>query len=138
MQIEDVMTRGVETISPNATLKEAAEKMRDQAIGALPVVEAERLVGMLTDRDITVRATAEGRDPKEVTVAEVMTEGVVTVGADEPIEVAEQLMESSAVRRLVVVDPQGRPAGMLSLDDLAALAGASAPIGDGRLILGMS
>ncbi len=125
MLIGDVMTRRVETIGPDATLQQAAEQMRSLGIGALPVTEAGRLVGMLTDRDITVRATAAGRDPTVATVGETMTRGVVTVRATDPLVSAERLMEEKAVRRLVVLDALNQVTGMLTLDDLAVIPNSS-------------
>ena len=77
MQLKDVMTPEVEVIAPEASIYEAAEKMSHRDIGPLPVCEGERLVGMLTDRDITVRAVAAGRDPRTTQVREVMTPNVV-------------------------------------------------------------
>lgn len=77
MQLKEVMTPGVEVIAPEATIREAAEKMSHLDIGPLPVCDGDRLVGMLTDRDITVRAVAEGRNPVTTRVREVMTPDVV-------------------------------------------------------------
>ena len=78
MQLKDVMTPHVDVIAPEATIREAAETMRHLDIGPLPVCEGERLVGMLTDRDMTVRAVAEGRDPVTTLVREVMTSDMYT------------------------------------------------------------
>jgi CBS domain-containing protein len=77
MQLKEIMTPGVEVIAPEATLQEAAEKMRHLDIGPLPVCDGDRLVGLLTDRDITVRAVAEGRNPATTQVREVMTPEVI-------------------------------------------------------------
>jgi CBS domain-containing protein len=123
MLIGNVMTRSVETIEPEATLQAAAALMRSCGIGVLPVLEAGQPVGMLTDRDITVRATAMGRDPKETRVREAMTAAVVTCREDAPVAEAEYLMEEKAVRRLVVLDSWHRMVGIISLDDIATLPG---------------
>lgn len=130
MQIGDAMTRRVETIGPEATVRQAAEQMRSLGIGALPVTEAGRLVGMITDRDITVRATAAGLDPNVATVGETMTRGVVTARASDPLIAAERLMEEKAVRRLVVLDQFNQLAGIFTLDDLAVVPGEARSTGE--------
>ena len=119
MQIKDVMTRGVEVVRPDETLQQAARKMKSIDVGPLPVCDGERLVGMITDRDIIVRATAEGRDPKTTPVKEAMTPGVVYVFEDQDIEEAALLMRQRQIRRLVVLDRNKRLVGILSLGDLA-------------------
>jgi CBS domain-containing protein len=114
MQVGEVMMRGVEVVAPGATLQEAAAKMRALDIGLLPVCDGDRLVGMLTDRDITVRATASGESPQAVTVQEVMTPDVVFCLADDDVELAIRLMEEYQVRRLPVLDDAHRLVGMVS------------------------
>jgi CBS domain-containing protein len=123
MQIKDVMTRGVEVVRPDETLQQAARKMKSIDVGPLPVCDGERLVGMITDRDIIVRATAEGRDPKTTPVKEAMTPGVVYVFEDQDIEEAALLMRQRQIRRLVVLDNNKRLVGILSLGDLAEDSG---------------
>jgi len=130
MLIGELMSRCVETIEPGATLQAAATRMRTCGIGVLPVVEHGQPVGMITDRDITVRATALGQDPKETLVREVMTATVVTCPADAPIAEAERLMEEKGVRRLVVLDPGHRVTGLISLDDLATLPSEARRVGE--------
>jgi len=119
MQIKDIMTPDVEVVSPDATLTEAAEKMSQLDIGPLPVCDGERLVGMLTDRDITVRATAKGSDPNITTVGEVMTPEVVYCFEDHDVETAAQMMEKHQIRRVPVLNRDKRLIGMVSLGDLA-------------------
>ncbi|MCP3060423.1 CBS domain-containing protein [Myxococcus sp. K38C18041901] len=121
MRIFELMTRNVETIEADEPLRVAALRMRECNIGALPVTEAGQLVGMLTDRDITVRSTALGQDPNTTQVREVMTTALITCEPDAGLDVAEQMMEDKMVRRLVVVDEARRPLGILSLDDLATV-----------------
>jgi CBS domain-containing protein len=121
MRIGELMTKSLETIDVKATLREAAEKMRAYGIGALPVMEDEQLVGMLTDRDITVRATAHGKDPNTTRVHDAMTHVVITCDMEAPLSEAEHLMEEKAVRRLVVLDAYKKPVGLISLDDLATV-----------------
>ena len=94
MQVHEIMTSHIEVIHPDATLKEAAEKMSHLDIGPLPVCDGQRLVGMLTDRDITIRATAKGCDPKTTRVREAMTEVAET--AQELAELADRLRRAIA------------------------------------------
>ena len=119
MQLKDIMTRDVEVIRPDATLQEAAQKMKGLDVGPLPVCDGERLVGMLTDRDITVRATAEGRDPKTTEVREVMTCEVLYAFEDQGVTEAARLMEEHQIRRLVVLNRDKRLVGIVSLGDVA-------------------
>ena len=119
MQIREVMTKGVEVIRPDETLQNAAQKMKSIDVGPLPVCDGDRLVGMITDRDIIVRATAEGRDPKTTPVKEAMTPGIVYVYEDQDIEEAASLMKERQIRRLVVLDRNKKLVGILSLGDLA-------------------
>ena len=114
MRVSDVMMRGAEVVAPGATLQEAAEKMRALDVGLLPVCDGETLVGMLTDRDITVRATAAGESPRAVTVQEVMTIDVVFCLEDDSVEEAAQLMEEYQVHRLPVLDRDHRLLGIVS------------------------
>ncbi|WP_224250030.1 CBS domain-containing protein [Hyalangium gracile] len=130
MLISDLMNRSVETIEPGATLQAAAGRMRSYGIGALPVIDGGQLVGMITDRDITVRATALGKDPTVTPVQEAMTSSVVTCREDAPVAEAERLMEEKAVRRLVVLDSWRRVVGIISLDDIAILPGESRRAGE--------
>ncbi len=123
MRVSEVMTRSVECISADATLQEAAAKMKSLDIGPLPVCDHDRLVGMLTDRDITVRATAEGEDPTVIRVRDIMTPEVVYCFEDQLVGDAARVMEDKQVRRLVVVDHDKRLAGIVSLGDLAVETG---------------
>src|SRR5262252_3925739 len=119
MQLKEVMTPAVEVISPQASIREAAEKMRHLDIGPLPVCDGDRLVGMLTDRDITVRAVADGRDPVTTRVYEVMTPDVVYGFDDQDVQDAVRLMEQYQIRRLPVLSRSKRLVGIVSLGDLA-------------------
>src|SRR5690348_6539573 len=122
MLIRDIMTRDVEVARPQDSLKQAAQRMRELDIGLLPVCDGDRLLGMLTDRDITIVATAEGTDPTDTVVGDVMTPDVVYAFEDQPVEEAAKLMEEKKVRRLVILSRQKRLAGVLSLGDLAEKA----------------
>jgi CBS domain-containing protein len=123
MHVKEVMTRGVECVSPDATLQEAARKMRDLGVGPLPVCDNDRLAGMLTDRDITVRAVAEGRDPKATRVRDAMTAGIDYCFEEDDVEQAAELMRRRQVRRLAVLNHDKRLVGILSLGDLAVETG---------------
>ena len=123
MQIADVMTRNVEVIHPDSILQEAAEKMRLLNVGMIPVCDGERLVGMLTDRDITVRATAEGRDPAKTKVREAMTPQVIYCFEDQTVKEAAKLMEEKQIRRLPILSRDKRLIGIISLGDLAVDTG---------------
>lgn len=122
MLVRHAMTRRAETIGADETLQDAARAMRSLGIGALPVREGDRLVGMLTDRDIVTRATAEGFDPRTTPVRAAMTPQVVTCYDHEPLEAAARLMEGRCVRRLMVLDEEKNLVGVLSADDLALVA----------------
>src|SRR5437773_12189262 len=119
MLLREVMTPQVEVIHPDATLQEAARKMKTLDVGPIPVCDGDRLQGMLTDRDITVRATAEGRDPNTTRVQEVMTPDVHYVYDDEDVQEAARTMQQQQIRRVVVVNRDKRLVGIVSLGDLA-------------------
>jgi CBS domain-containing protein/sporulation protein YlmC with PRC-barrel domain len=123
VQVKDIMTRNVEVVHPEANLWEAAQKMAALDVGMLPVCSGDQLAGMLTDRDITVRATAEGRDPKTTRVHEVMTPEVVYVFEDDDVSEAARIMMDQQVRRLVVLNQSKQLAGIISLGDLAVHTG---------------
>jgi CBS domain-containing protein len=122
MKVKDILIRDPECISPTASLTEAASRMRAQAVGILLVREEACLVGTVTDRDIIVRAVAEGLDPKRARVRQVMTQGVACCEENQSVEEAAQLMRERTLCRLAVVDEEKRPVGILSLADLAARA----------------
>jgi CBS domain-containing protein len=123
MKVKDVMTEGAECVSPSASLHEAAGKMKHLDVGSLPVCEGDRLVGMLTDRDITVRATAEAIPPGLGQVGDVMTPDIVYCFEDQDVDEAARLMKEHQIRRLVVVNRDRRLVGIVSLGDLAVETG---------------
>ena len=116
--VREVMTPGVVAVRPDASLVEAAQLMRAQDIGDVVVADGQHVVGLLTDRDITVRAVADGTDPLTVSAQAVCTPDPVVVAPDDPVSAAVALMREHAVRRLPVVE-SGMPVGMVSLGDLA-------------------
>jgi CBS domain-containing protein len=116
--VRDVMTPGVRTVSGSQSLSDAAEVMRGEDVGSVPVVEEGRLAGIITDRDIVTRAVAERRDPQTVKVDEVASRELVTVEPDQDLDEALALMARHQVRRLPVVE-EGRLVGMLAQADVA-------------------
>ncbi|HYG89625.1 MAG TPA: CBS domain-containing protein [Azospirillum sp.] len=119
MKIREIMTNQVETVSPDTSLKEAARMMRDADIGFLPVGENNRLVGTLTDRDIAIRAVADGKDPNNAKVRDAMTSGTEYVFDDQDTSEAAQLMSDKQVRRLPVLNRDKRLVGVVAIGDLA-------------------
>ena len=119
MLLKDIMTRSVEEIPPQASLRDAAQRMKSLDVGALPVCENNQLVGMVTDRDIAVRAVADGRDPSETTVLDAMTPGAVWCFEDDDVKDAARIMEQKQIRRLVVLDRNKHAVGIVSLGDIA-------------------
>lgn len=119
MQLSDIITRNVETIDPAATVREAAQRMRSMDIGSLPVCDGSHLLGMITDRDITVRAIADGRDPAQTPVRDAMTPSVEYVFEDDDVQRATQIMQDKQIRRLPVVSRDKRLVGIVALADIA-------------------
>jgi CBS domain-containing protein len=123
MKLKDVMTTQVETVSPETSIAEAAAKMRSLDVGALPVVEGQQLVGMITDRDITIRATAEARDPKTTPVRACLSPNPAYGSEEQDLEEAAQLMQEKQIRRLPVLSRDQRLVGIVALADLVAEGG---------------
>ena len=117
------MTPQVEVVSPDASLHDVALKMRDIDAGAIPVCDGDRILGVVTDRDIVVRVLAASADPNGLTAADVMTSPAVTCFEDDEIEDAARLMEERQIRRLLVLGRDHRLAGIVSLGDLACKTG---------------
>jgi CBS domain-containing protein len=120
------MTRNVECVAPDDTLQTAARKMRDLDIGPLPVCDRDRLAGLVTDRDITVRATADGKDPTRCRVREVMTPDVVYCFDDQDVKDAADTMATRQIRRLLVLNRDKKLVGIVSMANLAVDAGREA------------
>lgn len=117
-QIRDVMTENLVALPVDATVVEASREMDRRDIGDVLVVDGERLVGMLTDRDIVVRAVAQGTDPNQIRVGDVATTDIQTLSPDADLGEAVAIMRQAAVRRVPVVDGE-RPVGIVSIGDLA-------------------
>lgn len=126
VQVRDCMTEEVELTDPGTSLMEAARKMRDGDFGMLPVGENDRLVGMITDRDIAVRAVAEGKNMRETKIREAMSPKVLYCFDDQSVEEAAAYMGEHQVRRLPVLNRNKRLVGILSLGDLATASGGRA------------
>ncbi len=119
MQVKEIMTCSVKTINSDANLVKAAQKMRSLEVGALPVWENDELIGMITDRDITIRAVAEEKSLSSTNVKEIMTSDVCCCFEDDDIQEAARLMEENSIHRLLVVNSDNEPVGFVSLSDLA-------------------
>ena len=119
MKAEEIMSRDVRCISPDSTLSDAARTMRELDVGALPVCDHDRLAGMITDRDIVLRAVAEGKDPAQVTVREAMSPGVVFGYADQDVEEIARIMEEHQIRRLPLLNRAKRLVGLVATADIA-------------------
>jgi CBS domain-containing protein len=138
MKISEVMTTEVETVSADQTAREAAAFMLRADAGSIPVCEGDKVIGMITDRDIAVRGVAEGRGP-DTPVSELMTDDIVCAHEDDDVQAVARRMGEEQVRRLPVIDSEERLVGIVSLGDLAretssqaaeqALEGVSAPGG---------
>ena len=122
MKLQEILSPDVRCVAPHQTLTEAAGLMRELDVGAVPVCDNDRLAGMLTDRDLTIRAVADGRDPTRTTVRETMSEGIVYVYEDEDVEHAAEVMEKKQIRRLPVLNREKRLVGIVSLGDIATRA----------------
>ncbi|MDH5485608.1 MAG: CBS domain-containing protein [Gammaproteobacteria bacterium] len=119
MNVKELMNTKVESTTPGATIKEAARQMHDIHVGCLTVMDGNKLVGILTDRDICCKVTATGREAGWTKVDEVMSKQVITCFDDQSIEDAANIMMQQHIRRLAVVDHANNIAGFLSVDDVA-------------------
>lgn len=119
MLVRDAMSRDVDVIHRDKTVMEAAKMMKSGDYGSIPVQSEDKLRGMITDRDIVLRVVAEGRDPDQVTVAEIMTEGIDWCYEDESLEEVGEKMKRSRHRRFPVMNRDKRLVGIISLGDLA-------------------
>ena len=122
MQVKEIMTRGVEAISPDATVAEAAKKMRSLSIGALPVQEQNEIQGIVSKKDIVCRCIAEDWDARTTLVSEIMTTELATCREDIELEDAARILEDKQLHRLLVLDEQGDLCGIFSLSDIAVKA----------------
>jgi CBS domain-containing protein len=119
MKVRSSMHKGVEWVSPETPVKVLANIMREQDIGAIPIGENDQLIGMVTDRDVTVRAVANGTDVSALTAKDIMTRGIVWCRDADDVTHAANVMQSKQIRRLPVIDKNKRMVGILSLGDLS-------------------
>jgi CBS domain-containing protein len=122
MKVKNSMHKGAHWVSPDTPVTTLAKMMREQDIGAIPVGENDKLIGMVTDRDIALRAVADGKDISRLTARSVMTKGIAWCRDTDDVSQALQIMGSKQVRRLPVIDKNKRMVGILSLGDLAHTA----------------
>jgi len=122
MKVRDAMHAGATWIDPSAPLTDLAARMQKEDIGAIPIGENDRLIGMVTDRDIVVRGMVGEGDPLQLTARDVMSEPIIYCHDNEELDDAVRIMERAQIRRLPVIDEHRRMVGMLSLGDVAARA----------------
>lgn len=122
MKVKSSMHKGAQWMTPDTPLKALANTMLQQDIGAIPIGENDRLIGMVTDRDITVRAVANGKDVSTLTARDVMTKDIVWCRDSDEVTHAANIMQSKQIRRLPVIDKNKRMVGILSLGDLSHTA----------------
>lgn len=125
MKVSELMSRDVELVSPGDSVQDAARRMKDGDVGALPVGDADKLIGMITDRDIAIRVVAEGRGG-DTPVSEAMTADLVAAREDDSVEDAADQMADAQVRRLPVVGGDGQLVGIISLADIARVGESAA------------
>ena len=125
MKVKQAMHQEASWCEPGTSICDVAQRMKSEDVGAIPIGENDRLVGMVTDRDIALRAVAEGRDCKKTTAREVMSNKVLYCNEDQELEDAVRIMENNQIRRLPVINSDKRLVGMLSLGDVSHAAGQS-------------
>jgi CBS domain-containing protein len=118
--VSEVMTRGARSLRPTDTVVQAAQAMEELNVGVIPVCAGDKLVGMVTDRDIVVRGVAQGLDARTTTLADVMSSNVRTAREDDDVEDVLGIMGENQIRRMPVVDSQDKLIGILSIGDIAA------------------
>lgn len=122
MHVKDVMHKSVTWVSPETLVTEIAKKMRDEDIGTVLVGENDKLIGMVTDRDVACRGLADGHDVNKLTARDVMSKPILYCHAEDQVKKAAEMMESKNVRRLLVINDKKRMVGIISLGDLASKA----------------
>jgi CBS domain-containing protein len=117
--ISELMTKSPRTVTVDSTVAEAARAMRDEDAGVIPIVEGERVVGVVTDRDVAIRVVAEGKDPQATKVTEIASKDLVTIDPQQDLDEALRLMAQHQVRRLPVVEEDGKLVGIVAQADIA-------------------
>lgn len=118
MKVRDVMTRQIETVAPSSSVEEIARLMKRNDVGSIPVCEGQKVLGIITDRDIVLKVIADGKNVSSVSAKDIMTSQVITVTSDQDVHEAARIMADNQIRRLPVLE-QGRIAGIVALGDLA-------------------
>ncbi|HQI02530.1 MAG TPA: CBS domain-containing protein [Deltaproteobacteria bacterium] len=122
MLLKDIMTKNPEEVPVIESVMDAAEKMKELNVGAIPVFKNDKVVGIVTDRDIAIRAVAEGKDPKDTPVMDIMSRNIISCPENTDLKDAAHIMEQNKVRRLIVTDQSGKAVGIVSLGDIATKA----------------
>ena len=122
MKVKNAMHKGAEWVAPQTSVADVAKKMKELDVGSIPVGENDKLIGMVTDRDITCRAVANGHDLSKLTARDVMTKGIFYCRDSEELDDALRIMETRKIRRLPVIDENKRMVGMLSFGDISHAA----------------
>ncbi len=120
MQVQEIMTKDLEMASPSDSLFEVAKKMKSLDVGCMPVQDRNRIVGIVTDRDIVVRGMAIEKNPSDMSVNQIMSTNIASCFSDDSLEDAAHIMEEKKIRRLMVMDHNNTPVGVVSLGDIAA------------------
>lgn len=123
MNLNDIMTREIKTIGPDSTLTEAAKLMDELNVGDIPVCEGDNLIGIITDRDMVIRSISAGQDPNSTKVRDAMTSPVVSCREDASMDEAAKLMKQHQIRRLPILNEQGKIIGVVSLGDIVVESG---------------
>ena len=123
MKVREIMTEQIAKAQPDTTLEELAMMMKTENTGAIPVIDEDELIGIVTDRDIVVRCVADGGDPGEITAEDILSEETETIDPDSEVDEALELMSRKQIRRLPVVNTGGELVGMVSIGDLAVKQG---------------
>lgn len=126
MQVREIMSNEPKVVPPDCSVPELARKMRDEDLGAVPICDGDRILGMVTDRDIVTRAVALDKPLKECSARDVMSDKIAYVQADDDVEKAEKTMSEHQIRRLPVIDQNKKLVGMVSVADLARKANRNA------------
>jgi CBS domain-containing protein len=122
--VRDAMTTNPKTLSSSASVVDAAKLMKGEDVGVIPIVDGDRLTAVVTDRDITINVVAAGKDPQSTTVGEIASKNLITIDPDQNLDEALRLMARHQVRRLPVVEEDGRLVGILAQADVAEHADA--------------
>lgn len=122
MLLKDIMTPDVATVGPETNVREAAARMAERDIGSLPVCDGRKVLGQVTDRDITIKVIAEGMNPEQVMVADIMTSPVIWAYEDMSVDEAAELMQDHQIRRLIVIDHDKNLTGIVAVGDIAVRA----------------